>query len=174
MAIKITKSELPLLLGIVALLLVLLLIYKQLGTFNQARLELQTEQEALLQASQNLQALTQVRDQAAHFEEQLLFLEEVMPKKPREDLLIKSVQTMAIESGMELKQIKFETYEARQEHIEIPIKLSLEGQYHGLLNFLESIQNGPRAIRIEEVRIGKGWEISSATVELTAKAFYLK
>ncbi|MDO7788648.1 type 4a pilus biogenesis protein PilO [Desulforamulus aquiferis] len=174
MTAKLTKAELPLIIGIVALLLILLLIYKQVGLLNQARQELQTEQAAVTQATSQLQSLVKIRDQSEHFQQELKMLEEIMPKEPRENLLIKLLESKAAKSGMQIKQIKFGQYESKQEHYEIPIFLTLEGQYHGLLNLLDELQAGPRALRTEEVKIGKGGNLSSIQVELTAKAFYLK
>ena len=44
----------------------------------------------------------------------------------------------------------------KKDYDEMPIKLTFEGHYHGLLILLDNLQNWKRNVRVNEVKVSKG------------------
>ncbi|MEG3068017.1 MAG: type 4a pilus biogenesis protein PilO [Syntrophaceticus schinkii] len=63
---------------------------------------------------------------------------------------------MADKSKTDLLQVRFEKRIPKKGYDEMPIKLTFEGRYHGLLILLDNLQNWERNVRVNEVKVGKG------------------
>ena len=161
------------LLGLAGLIL-LFLIYQQLGALKTAREQLAVEQNNVSQAKAKLQSVLQVKDQALSLQEQLDRLDRIIPPQPQEDILLAELEMLANQNGMELLQVSFENYQDHKNYVEMPIKIALEGDYFGLLGFLNDFQTSPRAQRIDEVKVGQGnKELPRIRVDISASTFYL-
>lgn len=154
--------------------IILLLIYKQSGTWRNLQQQLDTEQVALNQAEVQLQSLKQLATQASDLQAQLQQLENTLPTEPKEDFLVKELQRQAYKSGMKLLQIKFNQYQTKNDYTEIPFNFALEGQFSGLQYFLQELQQGPRTVIIRELKVSKTDEGAPVIrVDLVASAFYV-
>ncbi len=160
-------------LGVIALLLLLFLFYAQLGALKEARVALQQEQQAFDLAQNRLQELLQIRDQAVYFEDQAESMERLLPTEPEEDLLMLDIDTICQDAGVELKQIRFEKRVDRKDYTEMPLKMTFEGGYYSILSLLNQMQEGPRALRLDEVKVVQGGQNQSGLkADITASAFY--
>lgn len=154
--------------------IILLLIYKQAGTWHTLQQQLDTEQTALSQAEVQLQSLKQLASQAANLQAQLQQLENTLPTEPKEDFLVKELQRQAYNSGMKLMQIKFNQYQTKKDYTEIPFNFALEGKFSGLEYFLQELQQGPRTVVIRELKVSREDEGAPVVrVDLVASAFYV-
>ncbi|AGL02058.1 type 4a pilus biogenesis protein PilO [Desulfoscipio gibsoniae] len=159
-------------LGIIALLL-LFLFNSQLSALKEARLALQQERLASDQTQARLQELLQLRDQAAALEEQAESMERLLPAEPQEDLLILDIDTICEDAGVELKQIRFEKRVDRKDYIEMPLKMTFEGGYYSVLSLFNQMQEGPRALRVDEVKVVQGGQDQTGLkADVKASAFY--
>ena len=114
-----------------------------------------------------------MEEHAEEVKKQMESYEHLMPQTPEENSLINDVKALANRSGVQLSKIKFEERVNKQSYVEMPFKLTFEGCYHNLLNLLQEMRNGPRALRIDDIKISKGQkELPSIKVELTACSFH--
>ncbi|SHE61218.1 type IV pilus assembly protein PilO [Desulforamulus putei DSM 12395] len=151
----------------------LLLVYSQFSTLRAVRQQVTAQQDALQQARLRLQALAQVKGQADRLQQQLSTLQGLLPDRPDEGGLLAEWQGMANDCGLQLLQVQFADYLQQKEYVEMPVTIVLEGQYEGLLAFLMDLQQGTRAVKVKEIKIGKGrQEAPLMRVELTAAVFY--
>jgi len=167
------KDTLMVALGFIAFLLIIFLFYTQLGALKEARVALQQESQAFDQTQARLQELLQMRDQAASLEEQAEGMERLLPTKPEEDQLMLDIDTICEDAGVELKQIRFEKRVDQKGYIEMPLKMTFEGGYYSVLSLLNQMQEGPRALRLDEVKVVQGGQNQSGLkADIAASAFY--
>ncbi|MBM7854065.1 type IV pilus assembly protein PilO [Desulfohalotomaculum tongense] len=160
-------------LGAVLLALVLFLVYNQLGALNAAREAAAKERAAIVDVQRRLQQLTTVKKRAQDLNQQLKRCNRLLPPEPNEAELINDIKNYAYRSNVHFIQIRFQKYVPKQGYVEMPFKMVLEGEYHQLLNLLQYLQDGPRLVRIDEVKIGKGREeLPVVRVDISGSAFY--
>jgi flagellar basal-body M-ring protein/flagellar hook-basal body protein fliF len=134
--------------------------------FEQEELALQQEEARLL----NLIALSK---QAPELEERKARAEALLPPLPKENTLLTGMQDLGVESKTDLLEVSFGERIPQQGYDEMPLNLTFEGRYHGLLKLLDNLQNWQRNVRIDEVKIGKGKDdYPWVKADLTAAAFY--
>jgi type IV pilus assembly protein PilO len=119
--------------------------------------------------------MIEARDQELVLKESLAALGRLMPAEPQESTLINTIQGMADDCGIQFQQIQFEKRVPKQGYVEMPVKFTFQGRYNGLLALLDKLQKGSRAVRIDEVKVGKGKEdLPQIKVDVTASAFFVQ
>lgn len=159
-------------LGVVALGLMVFLIYVQVGALREAREAAAAERAALARAKGQLSMLLDMRDNAPLYEARLAAAERLIPREPDENRLVRDLQSAAGLANTELLQVRFEERVAREGFVEMPVKIAFQGRYHGLLDILEGLEGGARAVRVDEVKVGRGREgLPQIRADITAAAF---
>lgn len=162
-------------LGIIALVGIAFLTYTRVDDLRSARDTVAAEQAAVAGAEAQLQSLIKARDQASVLKKRLDAFDRLIPAEPKESALINEIQGMADGDGVRFLQIRFEKRAPKQGYVEMPVKIAFQGRYHGLLALLDNLQNGDRAVRIDEVKVGKGKEeLPQIKAEVTASAFFIQ
>jgi len=159
-------------LGVVALGLMMFLIYVQVGALREAREAAAAERAALAGAKAQLEKLLDMRDQAPLWEARLAAAERLIPREPDENRLVSDMQDVAGRANTELLQVRFEERAARENFVEMPVKIAFQGRYHGLLDLLEDLEGGARAVRVDEVKVGRGRDgLPQIRADITAAVF---
>lgn len=162
-------------LGIIVLVGIAFMIHARVGALRNARETLAAEQATLAGDEAQLQAMIEARDQELVLKESLAALGRLMPAEPQESTLINTIQGMADDCGIKFQQIQFEKRVPKQGYVEMPVKFTFQGRYNGLLALLDKLQKGSRAVRIDEVKVGKGKEdLPQIKVDVTASAFFVQ
>jgi len=157
----------------VAIILGSFLLYDQFNKLNAVKDIAATEKVEMQNARAELERLKEIKEQEPQMQEQLALLERLMPVQPDENILITDINAVSQDSYTHLMQIRFEQRGVRENYTEMPFKIVFEGQYHGLLELLGSLQAGERAVRINEVKVGKGKEeLPQIKAEIAASAFF--
>ena len=160
-------------LGLAALVLAGVITYYQFGALKDVRAAVAEERLAVARVQAHLRDLEQTKEQAAQLEQRLKLLESMMPAAPDEDRLIAVMRDYADSSGMELQQVRFKERAAREGYHEMPVEITFEGRYNELLYLLSDLQAGQRALRIDELKVGKGrQELPELKADIIASAFY--
>lgn len=173
-----TKKRAPqemlyLLIGVVALVLVVFLLFNQWRSYSQVQEDIAAEQSQVQLLEAHIETLLQLKAQEDEFRRHLALLEELMPEEPAEEQFINYIQGIADEYGAKLTQVRFGERIPSEDYAEMPLELSIEGSYHQLLAFLDSLRHGTRAVRVDDVRAGQGREeLPQIRVDLSARAFY--
>ncbi|MGC7847692.1 type 4a pilus biogenesis protein PilO [Desulforudis sp. 1088] len=151
----------------------LFLLYLQFGALRAARDAVTEERMALARDQTRVQQLIKMKADAVGVQEQLNRLERMMPAEPDEDVLLADLQAAAEAAGLCLRQVRFEERVTGQGYVEMPFKLALEGRYSEVLDLLAGLRDGPRAVRIEELKLARLNEDSSEIrADIAASAFY--
>lgn len=160
-------------LGVAMLACMFFLLYNQTNALKEARSQVEQEETALKQEEMRLLNLIKLSKQAPELEERKALAEALIPPLPNENLLIAGIQDIADKSKTDLLEVHFDKRVSKQGYDEMPIKLTFEGRYHGLLILLDNLQNWNRNIRVNEVKVSEGSkEYPQIKVEITAAAFY--
>ncbi|HEY8536920.1 MAG TPA: type 4a pilus biogenesis protein PilO [Vicinamibacterales bacterium] len=121
--------------------------------------------------------LPEFRQQVAELEARLTALREVLPEEKDVGDLLRGIQTLAVQSNLQIRGFKPAPIVARQLHAEWPIRLELDGTYHNLGQFFDRIAKYSRIINIGDVQI-KAKDApqpgSTISVDCTAMTFVLQ
>lgn len=169
------QTILAVLLGIIILAGMAFLLYNQNNALHEAREQVEQEKLACRQAEARLTDLIKLSKEAPALEERKINYEQLIPADPGENLLITGIQGLADKSNTHFLGIKFDKRISKDGYEEMPIQLTFEGRYHGLLMLLDNIPKWNRAVRINEVKVLKGKEeLPQIKADISAAAFYEK
>jgi type IV pilus assembly protein PilO len=168
-----TSTVLTVALAALAMASMGMLLYLQIGALNRARDAVAREREALARAEVQLQKLVRAKARAVAVQQELARVNHLLPPEPQEDALLRDLKEAAIWSGLDLTEVRFEKRVSKAGYVEMPLKLVFEGRYPCLVELLAALQAGPRALRIDEVKVGKGRkEFPFIKADVSATAFY--
>lgn len=120
--------------------------------------------------------LPQFRAQVADLQKRLDGLRAVLPEEKDFGDLLRSLQTLAMQSNLSIRLFTPAPVVTRQLHAEWPINVELEGTYHNLGMFFDRISRFSRIINVGNVRIrakDKPDPNTSIQVALVATTFVL-
>jgi type IV pilus assembly protein PilO len=111
--------------------------------------------------------LPEFRSQVAELEGRLTNLRAILPEEKDAADLLRRLQTVAMQSSLEIKSVKPNATVTKQLHAEWPINLELQGTYHNLATFFDRVGKFTRIINITGVNI-RGRDKPEANLTITA------
>ena len=171
------KDRLPgtpvLIAGFVVLAFLIFLLYIQIGALRTAWQEVSTEKTSLAKVQSRLQDLLAAREQFDGLQELLNRFDRLVPDQPDESDLLGDLETAADAACTDFNQIRFNNRVTQKGYMEMPLELTFIGRYQELLNLVDRLQNGPRVIRIDEIKLSKSNQDQlRLKADITASAFY--
>lgn len=162
------------LLAVTVLLFVAMLVtgYLQYGALQKVAAVVETEELQLGQARLKLQSMKALAEREDEFKAALVVLDQLLPRDAGDERLLVDMQSAADLSALNFSVIRFGERAKGEGFYTVPLNLSFEGRYHGLLNLLEYIRMYERAVRLEEIRIALAQEAPDVNVQIRASAFY--
>lgn len=170
--VEISRTTVFLILAIAAALIGGFLIYVQVGMNRALKEAALTEQRQLAQAQVKLARYQQLRDHAPVYRAQLAVLKRMIPAAPGEEALIREIYYLADDAKLRVTEIRFGNRVEKDAYIELPLVITLEGRYQGLLKTLSHLRSGDRAIRVDDLRVSN--ITAGVRVTISANAFYNK
>ena len=120
--------------------------------------------------------LPEFRKEIGTLEARLESLKPILPDERDVGDLLRRVQTLAMQSNLQVRGFKPQAITAKEMHAEWPIALQLEGNYHNLGLFLDRVSKFPRIINIGGLTLAQradGSSSSTKTINCTATTFVL-
>ena len=120
--------------------------------------------------------LPEFRSQVADLEERLARLKAILPEEKDAAEILRRIQTLAVQSSLEVKRFKPAATVTKELHAEVPYTVEIEGGYHNLGLFFDRVSKLPRLINISEISIkGKDKQEPSSTItaEFVATTYVL-
>lgn len=168
-----TKDILTIVLGVAALALAVLLLYNQWGSLQAARESVKEERMAVARIQDYIQEMEQAKDNIQELEDRYALVELMMPTNPDEDVLITSLRSYADATGTSFLKVNFKQRASKEGYSEMPVDLVFEGSYPELLQLLEHLQAGQRAMRVESLKVSKArMDAPVIKADINASAFY--
>lgn len=112
--------------------------------------------------------LPEFRSQVADLEARFERLKAVLPEEKDAAEILRRIQTLAVQSSLEVKRFKPAPPVTKQLHAEVPYDVEIEGGYHNLGLFFDRVSKLPRLINISEISI-KGKEKQEPNSTITAE-----
>ena len=115
--------------------------------------------------------LEEFRKEVFQLKERMRLAAEVLGNRPNVDLLVKSMENLAQQSGLVVERFQPLPERNKGFYGEIPISLSLYGGYHELGFFFDKVSNETRIMNVTDLQImgGRRAEFSiAANCQLTA------
>ncbi|HIE12584.1 MAG TPA: hypothetical protein EYP63_04025 [Desulfotomaculum sp.] len=168
-----TQTILTAVLGVIALGLMLFLLYIQVTAYQETRQAIGEEIAAIKEVEVRLAELKRLAQQAEELEGRKASLDRLIPLQPEEDQLIEEIKEMAVTSGVRFLEVRFEEPVDKEGYIEMPLEMAFEGRYHDLLLLLAALEEGPRALRLDEIKVSHaGGCAAEIKADLDATVFY--
>jgi type IV pilus assembly protein PilO len=117
------------------------------------RQELAAMQANITKGSTTALQLNRFKGQVAELEARLDGLKAVLPEQKDVADLLRRIQTLATGSNLTIRSFKPAGTVTRQLHVEWPISLQLDGTYHDLATFFDSVGKFSRIINISNIDI---------------------
>lgn len=167
------RSTVTLGLGLLAVLLGIALIYLQAASIRRLNLEKQQEQQALAGSQAYLTRLQDLRDQAPVYRERLSLFQKMIPGAAGEEALLRYIYELADDCDLRVLEVRFETREQATAYVVMPLVITLEGRYQGILQILYMFRHGNRTLRVDYLAISSKQSAASGNkLTIYANAFY--
>lgn len=157
----------------VILFIMCILVVQKAANYIQIREKITVEKNSL---EQDKQKLAQLEELSRHEKEMTATIDackKLMPSEPQEDWLIEYIQNTADTAMANFVEIQFSPRVQGSSYSEMPVKISFQGSYTSFVNFLKSLRNGERAVRVDSVTATPtGSGSTDIKAELAASAFY--
>lgn len=173
---KITpKKVLIVVLGLAIIGFMIFAMYSQYKIIQKTHDEIATESTLIEKAESNLRVLQTLKEYEDVMLEQISTLEEAIPPTADEFGTILYLEEALEFSHSEINDIRFNNHVAQEDYNEMPIRVSYEGYYHGLVALIDNLQSGKRIVRIDGVRISRGSEgFPHIKADIDISLFYSK
>jgi type IV pilus assembly protein PilO len=120
-----------------------------------------------LRQAVNLEALRQQKEQVTLYVSQL---EKQLPSKAEMDALLSDINQAGVGRGARLQLFKPGQVVIRDYYAELPITVSVVGEYHDLGSFASDLANLPRIVTLSNLSIQRD-KTMQLTMDATAKTF---
>lgn len=118
--------------------------------------------------------LPQFRAEVQALELRLDSLKPILPDERDAGDLLRRVQTLAVQSNLQIRNFRPMAIVTHEMHAEWPIQLQLEGNYHNLGKFLDQVSKFPRIINVGNMALTAKQDPTanaSMTMGVTATTF---
>lgn len=148
---------------------------------TQARLATQTGELAQVQSRidkglATARQLPEFRKEVSDLQLRLDSLKPILPEEKDAADLLRRVHTLAVQSNLTIRGFKPQAISTRELHAEWPISLELDGTYHNVGRFLDSVAKFSRIINVGQLTIkskDKATPESTISAECVATTFVL-
>ncbi|MCX7773782.1 MAG: type 4a pilus biogenesis protein PilO [Clostridia bacterium] len=157
--------------GLIVILLITLSILK-FTHMKETNAAIESEYTYLDQNSSQLSRFKKLEKIKNQLESTINILEQQIPSNPDEYKIIDQIQQVSLDSVADFVQIQFSDRVQNNGINEMPFKLTFTGKYTSLIKLLNSLAEGERLIRIDDIQIAKGDNaMSSIRADISAVAF---
>ena len=173
-----SKNELVIIVvGALVFLFVIAMAVLQFNNLQGLRVQVEDEEMAVNQARALLNRRMEHRDNASEYEERIEVLKVLIPETPQEEQVLRYFDYLAREYDLKVQQISFGGREENEEegYVRMPLSITIEGRYQHLIDLLDHLYNGERAMRVDTVGISLAESPehrANIRVSISASVFY--
>ena len=158
--------------GLVVILLILLIVFS-VNRINTTNDQIETETAKLNEDKDTLEKLKQLDLLRPELESANRVLLKQIPDEPSEYDLIQYIYILSENNKNDFIEIEFKERQEKEDIIEMPFSMNINGKYGSMLKLLNGIANGERLIRIDEIQIESIDNVNGLIdTSVTANAFY--
>ena len=174
---KLRKELVPIIVAALLLILAIAMTVLQYNNLQGLREQVAEEEMAVTEARALLNRRLQHRDNAPEYEERIVILQALIPEAPQEEQVLRYFEHLAREYDLDVQQISFGEREENAEagYTRMPLSITMEGRYQHLIDLLDHLYSGDRAVRVDDVGISLAATSETPAnirVSISASAFY--
>lgn len=127
--------------------------------------------EALIEEQQVL--LQRMKDAEARSEElevHLATLQKMIPEDPEQNRFLIWIQQVSSDASLKLSDVSFSEHTIEEGYVEMPVQLSLQGNYKNMLKFLSNLMYGERLVRVDDIDLSESG--GNLSVDIKINLFY--
>ncbi len=163
--------------GALLFLLVIVMAVLQFTNLQGLREQVAEEEMAVNQARALLNRRMEHRENAPEYEERIEVLKVLIPESPQEEQVLRYFDYLAREYDLNVQQISFGGREENEEegYVRMPLSITIEGRYQHLIDLLDHLYTGDRAVRVDNVGISMAESPehrANIRASISASAFY--
>ena len=129
---------------------------ERLGTLRAQELELQRKLSEVRSIAANIAAF---EAEITQLEAQLAVALRQLPNEKQLEVLLADISNLGKTAGVEIKSFKRENEQVHDFYAEVPISVKIEGNYHEIAKFFDSIARLPRIVNMGALEM----KVASAT-----------
>jgi type IV pilus assembly protein PilO len=135
----------------------------QLQALRAKELELQRKLSEVRSVAANIAAF---EEEITQMEAQLAIALRQLPNEKQLEVLLADISNLGKTAGVEIKSFKRENEQVHDFYAEVPISVKLEGSYHDIARFFDSIAKLPRIVNMGAISM-KVADADEASTRLT-------
>lgn len=169
------KTSVLLILAVLAIVAGLAMIYIQATNLSQLQSAVEDEKLALARSETLLAQLREFEANAPLYREKTARLAQMIPEQPQEEEILRLINLAASEFDLRVHEVRFETRvdDAESGFVQMPLAITIEGNYRGLIDILDHLQWSGRTFRVDQVRIAlAGADQGGIRTVISASAFH--
>lgn len=136
---------------------------EQLQALRAKELELQRKLSEVRSVAANIAAF---EEEITEMEAQLAIALRQLPNEKQLEVLLADISNLGKTAGVEIKSFKRENEQVHDFYAEVPISVKLEGSYHDIARFFDSIAKLPRIVNMGAINM-KVADADEASTRLT-------
>lgn len=115
--------------------------------------------------------LETLKNNWSYYESKVQAYEASVPATPMMREIYENILQIAAANNVFVSAPVFKNPTARDGYSDLPFEITIEGSYGGVLNTLETLQQGPRMLNIRQLTIQKG-DVTEVKAVATIEAYY--
>ena len=146
---------------------------------EQARVEVESKQTTLRQLARVTSRIEDLREEIESGREALERLERHIPGRDGVDAVLQQITEMAMQNRLVVRSVKGDRPLAAPLYMELPLKMSIEGEFEGLYGFLAELEGLERIIRVHHLKVSRSFggrnssdDLGSLKAELAISIFF--
>ena len=153
------------------LLLLILMTLNQWQIFSKAQSELEEEIAAIDSLKLKQETIKNFTENKNLLADSINSLQYMIPSNKEHSDLLGYLNSLFIKHNIQINYLEFSDHVEKEDFNEIPINISLKGQYNEVVNLLNEFRMGNRPLRIDELHIDIGDGSSIVHCDILAYAF---
>jgi type IV pilus assembly protein PilO len=122
---------------------------------DELRVEIERKETALQNLKQATAGVEDLNKMVSDLEQAITFFDSKLPQEREVDKILKEVWQLAEQNTLTTKTIKTMKAEPNASYNELPIQLSLSGNFYGYYAFLQQLERLPRITRVTNMNLTK-------------------
>jgi type IV pilus assembly protein PilO len=133
---------------------------------EQARVEVDTKQSTLRQLARVTSRIEDLRLEIETGREALDRLERRIPGRDGVDAVLQQITEIAMQNRLVVRSVKGDRPLAAPLYMELPLKMSIEGEFEGLYDFLAELESLERITRVHHLKVSRSLSGRNANEDL--------
>lgn len=166
------NTKIPFTIPIIILLLLVLVSLNQWRIFSKTQHDLEEEIAAMDSLKLKQDTIMELTKDKNLLMDKVKSLQYMIPSHKDHADLLGYLDSVFVKYNVQIIQLEFDNYIEKNDFNEIPINISIKGQYSEIIDLLKEFRIGNRPLRIDELHMDGGNDNSIVYCDILSYAFF--